>query len=83
MENKKYLVIRHSVCDYEDLGIGTSLFDKVEDAEECFKDLVEDEKDYIEDDWSINSEKWLFEAWEDGDYTRNHSLVEIREMIVE
>lgn len=83
MGNKKYLVIRHSVCDYEDLGISIYLFNKVEDAEKRFKDLVEDEKDYIADDWSINSEDWLFEAWEDGDYTKNHSLVEIREMIVE
>lgn len=83
MGNKKYLVIWHSVCDYEDFGIRTSLFDKVEDAENCFKELVEDEKDYIEDDWAITEDGCLFEAWEDGDYTRNHSLVEIREMIVE
>lgn len=82
---KIYLVVCHAVCDLQDYGVGTIAFEKEEDAKEYFKDQVEGEKDAIKGlDWIISLDTDTeFEAYEDGDYTRNHTMCEIREMIIE
>ena len=79
------LVINHAVCDLEDCGIGTIAFEKVEDAKKFFNEQVQGEKDVIEGlDWIISSDTDIkFEAHKDGDYTRNHTMCEIRELVIE
>ena len=82
---KIFLVINHAVCDLEDYGISTIVFEEEEDAKKFFNEQVEGEKDAIEGlDWVISSDTDTeFEAYEDGDYTRNHTMCEIRELVIE
>ena len=81
---KIYLVVSHAICDLEDCGIGTVAFLKEEDAKSYFREQVEGEKYAIEGlDWVISSDTdTAFEAYEDGDYTRNHTMCEIRELVI-
>lgn len=82
---KIYLVVNHAVCDLEDCGVGTIAFEKEEDAKEFFNDQVAGEKDAIKGlDWVVSSDTDTeFEAYEDGGYTGNHTLCEIRELVIE
>lgn len=82
---KIYLVVSHAVCDLEDYGVGTISFEKEDDAKKYFNEQVAYEKDAIEGfDWVISQDtNTEFEAYEDGDYTRNHTMCEIRELIIE
>ena len=81
---KIYLVLNHAVCDLEDYGIGTIAFEKEEDAKKFFTEQVEGEKDAIKDlDWVISQDTDTeFEAYENGNYTRNHTMCEIRELVI-
>ena len=82
---KIFLVINHAVCDLEDYGVGTIAFEKEEDAKKYFNEQVAYEKDAIDGlDWIISSDTDTeFEAYEDGDYTRNHTMCEIRGLVIE
>lgn len=82
---KIFLVISHAVCDLEDYGVGTIPFEKEDDAKKYFNEQVAYEKDAIEGlDWIISQDTDTeFEAYEDGYYTRNHTMCEIRELTIE
>jgi hypothetical protein len=82
---KIFLVLNHAVNDYEDCGIGTIAYEKEEDAKELFKAHVMEEKKSIENlDWVISSDTDdLFEAYEEGNYSRNHTFCSIRELVIE
>lgn len=80
-----YLVICNAIQDCSDLGIGTSCYDSYEKAKKVFKEIVEDEKRAIDGlDWVIGDDgDDNFLAYEDGYYAQNHTMVEIREMVIE
>lgn len=82
---KIYLVVNHAVCDLEDYGVGTIAFEKEDDAKKYFDEQVEMEKAEIDGEgWIISSNTDTeFEAYEEGDYTRNHTMCEIRELVIE
>lgn len=82
---KIYLVVSHAVCDLEDYGVGTIAFEKEEDAKKYFDEQVEMEKAEIDGEgWIVSSDTDTeFEAYEEGDYTRNHTMCEIRELVIE
>lgn len=81
---KIYLVVNHAVCDLEDYGVGTIAFEKEKDAKNYFNEQVEYEKNEIDGlNWIISTDSDTeFEAYEDGNYTRNHTMCEIRELII-
>lgn len=82
---KVYLVVNHTVQDASDFGIGTSCYDSYEKAQKIFKEIVEDEKRAIDGcGWVIetdNSDTFL--AHDEGYYVYGHSMVEIREIVIE
>lgn len=80
-----YLVVRHAVFDYEDCGISIRAFENEEDASKFFDKEVEREKEMIScSDWIVSSDKkGEFEAYEDGYYTKNHTILEIRILDIE
>lgn len=82
---KIYLVVSHAVCDLEDYDVGTIAFEKEDDAKKYFDEQVEMEKAEIDGEgWIISSNTDTeFEAYEEGDYTRNHTMCEIRELVIE
>jgi hypothetical protein len=82
---KIFLVVCHAVCNLEDCGINIIAFEKKEDAKKYFNEQVEYEKDEINGlDWIISTDTDTeFEAYEDGDYTRKHTMCEIRELVIE
>lgn len=81
---KIYLVVSSAVNDCEDYGIGTIAFDSRAKAEKFFRSQVEQEKEAIKDfDWVIEESEDSFCAYEDGNYSANHTIQEIREMVVE
>lgn len=83
MKKKVYLVINHSVTELEDSGIGTSLFENYSDAKFLFDELVANEKDYIDETWEIEETEDTFEAWIQGMFSENHSIVQIRDIVIE
>lgn len=80
---KVYLVVSHAVDNQEDLGVGTWLFETEKDAKQFFDKLVTDEKEYINDDWVVKESDWQFETYEEGYYIHNHSVIEIRDLIID
>lgn len=80
---KVYLVVSQAVYGLEDCGLGTQVFASEAKALECFRAMVTDEKRYIGEDWIVKESEWSFEAWEDGDWTRNHTRIEVRDIVVE
>lgn len=82
---KVYLVVNHAVQDCSDFGIGTLCFDSYEKAQRVFREIVNDEKCAITDlDWVIGTDtEDEFVAYEDGYYSGNHTMVEIRDIVIE
>lgn len=82
---KVYLVVNHVVEDVSDLGVGILCFDSYEKAQKVFKEIVEDEKSAIKGrDWVVetdNSDTFL--AYDEGYYIYGHSMVEIKEIVIE
>lgn len=81
---KVFVVVDHEVYDYEDCGVGTQVFSTYEKAKEAFNNLVSQVKGYEEcEDLTFREEKDCFVAYEEGDYTKNHAVVQIREQVIE
>ena len=80
-----YLVVCHAVNNYEDFGVGTTLFATREKAQEYFNKQVANEKKAIEGfGWVVGVDNDnIFEAYEDGNFTANHTWCEIRELVIE
>lgn len=80
-----YIVVTHQVDDYEDLGIQTWAFNKKKDAQKALAAFKKSELPYCKKEgWMIEpSDRNSFEAYEDGDYTRNHSIAHIQKVEVE
>lgn len=78
---KMYLFVAHQVCNSEDWGIVTRLFHTIEEAQNHLKEFVADEKRYAERaGWEIEESDNEFSAWEEGYYSEEHTVCEIREL---
>ena len=73
-----FIVYTDFVCDGDDCGHGIQAYQYKEDAQKYFNELVTKEKEDIKDkeDWEISEDsETSFEAYEDGYYSDNHSVV--------
>lgn len=86
METKKVWCVKtHIVNDCETFNDDVRLFKYLEDAENVFNDIVEEERKIANDkEWVIEyDDNRNFEAYEDGYYTQNHSCVNLFEIKIE
>ena len=77
---KVFVVVDHSVYDYEDCGVGTQVFATYNKARKEFNNLVAQIRETGEcEGWIFVEDEYCFRAYEDGDYTKNHAYCQIRE----
>jgi len=81
---KVYVLTTHVVNDYEDYGINVRAFSTKTKARKALSEWKKSEMPYIKrDELTYSSYKDGFEAYEEGDYTRNRSIANIKESEVE
>lgn len=81
MNKKVYLVIEDSCWD-DDTIIGSSIYEKKEDAEKEFKKLIEMAKKDMKElttDYTIEQSKDLFSIFETGYYSVYHCDISLQE----
>lgn len=74
-----WIVRTDCIFDFEDMNKKNKVFRKREDAQEYFNTLVEQEREFAEDnEWEIDSDTDdYFEAYPDGYYGTSHSVVSL------
>lgn len=74
-----WCVKTHIVSDYETITDDVRLFEHLEDAENVFNEIVDDERRNANDnEWVIEcDDKRNFEAYEEGYFAHNHSCVNL------
>ena len=86
METKKaWCVKTHIVNDCETINDDVRLFEYLEDAEEVFNDIVEEERKFANDNEFIieYDDSRNFEAYEDGYFADNHICVNLSQIVIE
>lgn len=85
MKGKSIYVLNiNQVYDCESLKNDIEVFAKLEDAKKEFNKFVKEErKNAKNDDWVIETDtEFEFEAYEDGEYSTNHSVASIEEKTI-
>ena len=80
MENKVWIVFIEQVYNYDVIRLDYKHFHKEDDARKYFEDFVNDEKKSIPEHWVIDGEcdnDNIFEAYEEGYYSINHTIAKI------
>jgi len=82
MKGKNIFIVQTDFLnDGENCSYQLEAFQDKEDAQKYFNELVTKEKKDIEDreDWVIDEDsETLFEAYEDGYYSENHSVISLK-----
>lgn len=80
MENKVWIVFIEQVDSNDFIRLDYKHFHKEEEARKYFEDFVNDEKKSIPEHWVIDNEydnDNIFEAYEEGYYSINHTIAKI------
>ena len=81
MKGENIFIVRTEfVCDGDDCCCGIQAFQEREDAQKCFNGFVEREKKELKnkEDWVVDEDSnTSFEAYEDGYYADNHSIIRL------
>jgi hypothetical protein len=82
MKGKNIFIVQTDfLCEGDDCSYGIQAYQEKEDAQKYFNELVTKEKEDIKDkeDWVIDEDSdTLFEAYEDGYYSDNHSVISLK-----
>ena len=82
MKGKNIFIVRTDfLCDGDDCSHRIQAYQYKEDAQKYFNELVAKEKKELKnkEDWVISEDsETTFEAYEDGYYSDNHSVVTLR-----
>jgi hypothetical protein len=74
-----YSVIVEQVCNCEIIRLSTNVFSSMEKATQFFNRFVDDElKSYSNEKFIVERTKNTFEAYEEGNYSINHSCAVIK-----
>lgn len=83
---KIYLVATEETYDFEILTPSFEVFRMREDAEKCFKNLIDQFKEEYEElkdgDWEIEKDAGHWCAYEPYNYTKTHVIVRLEEVEV-
>lgn len=80
MENKVWIVFIEQVDSNDFIRLDYKHFHKEDEARKYFEDFVNDEKKSIPEHWVIDNEydnDNIFEAYEEGYYSINHTIAKI------
>ena len=81
MKGKNIFIVRTDfVCEGDDCCHGIQAYQEKEDAQKYFNELVAKEKKELKhkEDWVVDEDsETSFEAYEDGYYSDNHSVVRL------
>ena len=81
MKGKNVFIVRTEfLCDGDDYCCGTHAYQEREDAQKFFNELVAKEKQGLKDkeNWVTSEDSnTSFEAYEDGYYFHNHSVIRL------
>lgn len=82
---KIYLIVSHAVFNFEDCDICTQAFFDKEKAQEVFKKIVEEEREWAKKNNLVIDfdDEDYFMACAERDYACTHTLQELREIEVE